>query len=359
VPTNTKPTLVPITPIDALLEQRFNFQYQGNIQIVKNNLIIETIEGVEVYNSTMNNFSFFHTLPPLTLTNGNRYKAKLRVGTLVDQWSEFSNYITFWALELPTLTILTIDYDNQNRVYSQNVNFQTDYSHPNGEILRSYRYLVYDTGGNLIQTFPERFSNGSTPLEELISGLMNNDRYYVEVRIETQNAQTHTTGQVVFFPYFDTPRLGTQLEAIPETEQGAIRLRTDIQQLFFHLYDNDDNEILEPEFVDGSKIDMNRADYNRLVAANGFIIPEGNYKIQFWAENLPERETLVELWGMDGTVKIEYYDERFHAFKQTHNSNIINHTVSEELVGYDGIGTVSFGLSNTQKDLVVWAEVVI
>ena len=130
----TTPVLRKFNPFNATSDFLFKFDYKGSNQAAKNNLVIEKVDdNTVVYNQTQSTFSLQHNLPANTISNGINYRAKIRVGDINNNWSNFSDYIMFWVFDNPILAITTIDYDNQNRVYNQTINFETTYSHPNSE----------------------------------------------------------------------------------------------------------------------------------------------------------------------------------------------------------------------------------
>ena len=71
------PILYSIKSYSAIDTFNFDFYYQGSVQIVKNNLVIErTVDNIVVYDQTVESFALLHTVVGGSLANGYEYKAK-------------------------------------------------------------------------------------------------------------------------------------------------------------------------------------------------------------------------------------------------------------------------------------------
>ena len=327
------PVITPFAPINATQINTIKFSYTGSNQVVKNNLIIEDLNGNIIYNQTQNTFSFIHNLPANTLTNGNSYRVKIRVTDISNTWSSFSDSVIFYTLTSPTLSILSID--GQGKVYNQTVNFQTSYTHPENEILQSYQYKLYDNNQNLLTSYQVKYSDGSTTLDEEITGLNNNTVYYIEVLATTVKGQLATTSKIQFIPYYAVPKMASGIRVENVKEQGAVEVHLSAKQITFKLYDNNDAEISHElvQYTDNSKIDMNRSDYKKLSVGNNenFKITQGNFVMQLWLENIPENQDILKLYSDNGWLEIKYYSGRFHCFKKRYSSAVISHFVSSDI----------------------------
>lgn len=326
------PVITPFNPINATIGNLIKFTYTGSNQVVKNNLVIETLLGVEVYNQTQSTFLFSHNLPLNTLVNGNSYRVKVRVADVSNTWSNFSDNVIFYTLASPVLDVISID--DQNKVYNQTVNFETSYTHPDSELLQSYNYNLYDGNQNLLTAYATQFSDGSTNLIQEIAGLNNNSNYYVEVLIATAKGQTATTGKVLFTPYYAVPKMASGLKVENAKEQGSVRIDISAKQITFKLYDSNDEEI-PPEnvdYVDG-KIDMTRVDYEDLKvgASENFSAPS-DFVLKLWIESVPVDTVFMKLYSNNGWLEVNYYGGRFHCFKKNYSNTIVSHFVSNDII---------------------------
>lgn len=335
----TTPILNDIKTFNATKDYTFTFNVIGGNQVVGNNLVIERIsDNVEVYNQSQETFNFKHTLPAYTLTNGVNYRAKIRTKDINNNWSSFSTTLLFWCYSEPNLHISTIDYDNQNRVYNQTVLFETIYSQAEGEILQSYRYLLYNENKDLLKSFPEQYADGSQPLTQEIAGLENGVLKYLEVKTLSPSGNVGTTGLVPFKPFYIAPKLTVTLTPENLPEQGAIKVNANIIQIILKLYDHHGNQInpMDVEYIDGEWIDMNRIDYDRLIADEGFNIFQSNFLLQLWCKDLPEDEVFLTLYTEQGRIEMFKLNNRIRVYKYIDNLDFQGYFASNEFTLLDG-----------------------
>lgn len=354
----TTPVLRQIKPFSQGETAAIRFDYKGNTQISRNELIIEQVsDNTVVYQQTQASFSFAHNIViPNDLINGTNYRAKIRVGNTTD-WSVFSDYVFFWVLAEPVLTITTID---ENAVKDQTVEFSTTYTHVNGELLESYRYLLYDSNQNLLNSFTEKFSDGSAPLTQEIAGLEDGVTYYLEVITNSVHGQEGTTGLVTFTPDYIAPQLLTILEAVNKPSQGAIQVTASIFQLILKLYDSNNNEIsqFDIDYIDNDWVDMNRPDYQNLVASEGFLINGSEFWLQLWAKDIPDNTNFLKLTAPEGEINLEKQDNQIHVFKTINGSTLSSHYVSNEFTAL-ATDTIMIGMKQYNNAIDVYVEVVI
>lgn len=353
----TRPILRSIIPFPSTSQQIFDFYYEGGNQAIRNQLTIErTSDNVVVYNSTQETFSLRHTLSPSTLTNGIEYKARIRVGDINNNWSDYSDYIIFWVLSIPNFEITNIDYANQNRVYNQTVLFQATYSHTNNEQLQSYRFLLYDSNQNLLQSFPEQFANGSTPLTQEITGLENGTLYYIEVKTLSVHGQQGSSSLINFRPFYIAPRLSAVITPENLTEQGAIKISANIIQIIGKLYDQNGNEInpVNIQYIDGEWLDLTRPDYKVLIFENGFNIMQADFMMKIWRKNIPENIPFIVFPSPFGRIELIRISNKIHAFKYINGINLKPHFASNEYNFVDGQEfTIYFKQQNHLIELIV------
>lgn len=335
----TTPILNEIKTFSAIESYEFTFNVIGGSQVVANNLVIEKIDNnIEVYNQTKEAFNFRHELPANTLTNGVNYRAKIRTKDISGNFSNFSVSLLFWCYSKPSLYITTINYDDQNRVYNQTVIFETIYSQSENELLQSYRYLLYDENKNLLSSFPEHYSDGNDMLTQEIAGLENGRLYYIEVITLSPNGNAGTTGLVHFRPFYIAPKLTVTVTPENLPEQGAIKISANIIQIILKLYDNNGNQInpMDVEYVSDDYIDMNRIDYAKLVADEGFNILQNNFLLQLWCKDLPENKVFLTLYSPQGKLEMFKLNNRIRVYKYIDRLDFQGYFVSNEFEIVDG-----------------------
>ena len=329
----TTPVLNDIETFNATKDKEITFNVIGGSQVVGNNLIIERVsDGVAVYNQSQDTFSFKHIIPANTLKNGTNYRARIRTRDINSNWSNFSANLLFWCFSEPNLHIPTIDYENQNRVYNQTVLFETIYSQAEGEILQSYRYLLYDSNQNLLQSFPEQFADGSQTLKQEITGLDNGKLYYLEVKTLSPHGTKGTTGLIYFKPFYIAPQLSAAIEVENLFEQGAVKISTSISQIIFRLYDK--NGILihprDVEYVYDDWIDMTREDYAVLVGDGSLNTSQSDFVLQIWCKKLPEQKTFLTFSSPYGDIELYKKDNTVRAYKTLTGLRDRRHYISNE-----------------------------
>ena len=334
----TKPTIREIKPFNALIGNTIFFDVQSGPQVVRNKAVIkDALTNDIIYEVTQETFLLQHIIPPSEtlplenkLINGNSYIITIQVGDINNNWSIESDIEIFWVFSNPS--ILFTNIDEYHKIYNQTETFSATYTHPENEELQYFKYYLYDSNQDLISSFDIQFADGSVPLTQEITGFINSLTYYVEIKTLSQNGQEATTGLVEFSVQYLAPRLLTTLEVENYPSLGAIKFSANILQIILHLVDNLGNEIsLENvEYVDSSWIDMNRADYAKLIGSEGFSILQNNFILQMWLKNLVENENILQLYGSPGNLIIQYHGNRLHAFKTQNGADLRAHFVSEE-----------------------------
>lgn len=333
----TKPIIRDIKPFDALAGATILFGVQSGPQVIRNKIIIkDSVTNSVIYEAVQETFLLQHIIPPSEtlpinnrLINGNSYVVTVQVGDINNNWSIESDPEIFWVFSSPTISFINID--QYGKIYNQTETFVATYTHPENELLQYYKYYLYDSNQNLITSFDITFNDGSSPLIQEITGFVTSLSYYVEVKTLSQNGQESTSGLVDFSVQYIAPRLLTTLEVENYPSVGAVKFSANILQIILHLIDNLGNEINynDVEYLNSTWIDMNRIDYAKLIANEGFSILQSNFMLQMWMKNLIENENILQLYGSSGSLIIKYYDNRLHAFKTQIGTDLSAHFVSE------------------------------
>lgn len=354
----TTPILSEIKTFSATIPYEFTFNVRGGSQVVANNLVIERIsDNAEIYNQTQESFSFRHELPADTLVNGVNYRIKVRTKDISGKFSNFSASLLFWCYSKPSLYITTINYDDQNRVYNQTVIFETIYSQSENELLQSYRYLLYDENKNLLSSFPEHYSDGNDMLTQEIAGLENGRLYYIEVITLSPNGNMGTSGLINFKPFYIAPKFTITLTPENLIEQGAVKISANILQIILKLYDDMGNQInpFNVQYIDNEWINMNRIDYDKLVADEGFNILSDDFILQLWCKELPESKVFLTLFSPQGKIEMFKFNNKIRLYKYINNLDFQGYYVSDdfELDSFDQELMIHVKQENQTIDIIV------
>ena len=334
----TTPVLQAVKPFNATQDYTFVFSVQSGPQVQANELVIvDNITSAVIYQVTQVSLVLRHLVPGNTLTNGGEYRVRVRVRDAQNNWSAYSDQLIFYALSPPVITFTNID--GLNRVYNQTETFTATYSQAEGELLQSYRFILYNQNQALLTSFSEQFGTGANTLEQEVAGLINSNSYFIEIRTLSQKGQEGSSGLILFIPFYVAPRLFTTLTTEPDLERGAIKISANILQIIMKVYDPLDVEI-PPEtiqYVNGDQLDMNEPNYAKLVAAEGFGINQPDFVLQIWGENFSKNEPILTLFSDFGELTITILDDCIQVRKMLYGTDIQAVFISQPfLSGYNG-----------------------
>lgn len=328
-----KPILSTINPFDAMLGTSIYYIYTGSAQSKANNLrITDATTGLAVYDFLFEGVEKVHHLPPNVLVNGKKYKAKLRVKMTDGTYSPYSNEVPFIALATPVLDIESID--GHGYVYNSDVTFVARYSQSDGEVVKSYRFRLYNEHEELIKSFPIHYpSDAGIVLTETIEKLEKGKGYFVECSIETRNGVTWSQRER-FIPLYYVPSINGVIQTTNDSDEGFVRIATNLKQMVgtqVRATDPNDTYISDNyDYVDNDWIVV-PAD-NPLIFKGLGMNRASDFVMKVWCKGIPDNSMFLELSPKDETgiiIQLWKYDDRIIAVKQygdvtsRHRSNII------------------------------------
>ncbi len=314
------PMLLQIDPFDALKGASIYYTYTGSAQSKANNLrITDKTTGLAVYDFDYDGVEKVHHLPPAVITNGKRYTAKLRVKFIDGTYSPYSNEVEFIALSTPVLDIENID--GHGYVYNSDVTFIARYSQPDGEVVKNYRFKLYDEHEELMTSFPLRYpEDAGIVLTETIKSLEKGKGYFIECWIETQNGFIWSQREK-FIPLYLVPAINGVIQTRNDEDEGFVRVTTNLKQLIGtqvratdpndtyisdnYQYENDDWIIVpsdNPLIFKG--LGMNRA---------------SDFVMKLWCKDIGEKSMFLELSPKDENgiiIQFWKYADRIVAVKE-------------------------------------------
>lgn len=306
----TTPILEEIRTFDATKDQTIYFDVIGGKAIQGHKITISSLDeswSIEFATTSMESKS---VIKAGTLTNGRDYKIKLQTRDHEENYSDFSNSVLFWCYSSPEVNIVKgINFKDENRVYSQTVVFESSYYQAEGEVLESFRYILYDKNKQVINLFPEQYTLGDNNLIQEITGLENGINYYLEVRTTSPVGTLGTSGLIAFVPFYIIPKLTAAASAENLKDEGAIKLSANTVQIIMTVYDYN-NEAIELEDVDfvedanGIFLNMNHSNQAKLVVDEGFMIENYNFKIKVWLKGLSKNMSILSLNYKKGNIEV-------------------------------------------------------
>lgn len=304
-----KPMLTRIPPFDAQRGTSIYFTYFGSKQAIENNLSIrEKDTNLAVYDFNYTGFEKVHHLPPSVVVNGKKYVAKLRVKYIDGHYSEYSNDVEFITVKTPVLDIENID--GQGYVYNSDVTFIARYSQENGEMVRTYRFNLYDEKDDLIKRFPLRTPEGAgLVLMETATMLEKGRGYFIECVIETENG-FNWSHKEKFIPLYIVPSINGVIQTRNDQKEGFVRVTANLKQLLgtqVRVTDPDDTYISDNYEYEGNEWVIVPQE-NPIIFKGLGMNRASDFVMKVWCKDIPINSLFLELGTKDGDgIPIKFY----------------------------------------------------
>jgi len=322
--------ITPILPFSSNTAKTIPFLSSGGSQVTGNIIKVYNNSTDElIYTNNSTSFLLQNTIPENTLINGETYRVTIQTKDISDNLSNESDAVIFYVLSNPEYLFTNIDFLNNNKVYNQNITFSCNYSQVESEILQSYIYNLYDQNQSLLQSYPNTFANGSSPLTQLIQGLANNTPYYVEVKTVSVNGQIGSSGLIEFTPFYISPNLFSTLTTTPDLKTGSIKVEAIILQLIGVM---DTGTVI---YQDDTWIDLTQG--GQVSFSEGFSVNQSEFVLKFWCKNIPVDAVFLKLYSPDGRIEFYMDDESIHAYGYLNGLTSRTHFISN---------TVTIGVDN-------------
>ncbi|MEX3625177.1 hypothetical protein [Viridibacillus arvi] len=340
-----QPMLTRIAPFDALKGTSIYFTYFGSKQAIENNLRIkDKSTGLVVYDFNYTGFEKVHHLPPNVIGNGKVYIAKIRVKYLDGTYSPYSNEVEFTTVKTPVLDIENID--GQGYVYNSDITFIARYSQSDGEMVRTYRFHLYDEKEDLIQSFPLRSptDGAGIVLTETVTKLEKGKGYFIECVVETVNGFTWSQKEK-FIPLYIVPSINGVIQTRNDSDEGFVRITANLKQLLgtqVRATDPNDTYISDNYEYENEEWVIVPSD-NPIVFKGMGMNRASDFVMKVWCKNVPIGSQFLELSPQQGQgipIKFWRYADRVLAVKEysgimsRHTSNVVNIPKSGEFMLY-------------------------
>ncbi|MCY8228699.1 hypothetical protein MOC30_14010 [Bacillus spizizenii] len=326
-----QPMLTRIAPFDALKGASIYYTYTGSKQAIQNNLrITEKESGLAVYDFEYTGFEKVHHLPPNVIQNGKTYSAKLRVKYLDGTYSPYSNSVEFITVQTPVIDIENID--GLGYVYNSDVTFVARYSQANGEMVRTYRFNLYDEHEDLIKRFPLRSpSDGKgIVLTETAKNLEKGKGYYIECIVETMNGFTWSQKEK-FIPLYIVPSINGVIQTRNDKDEGFVRITSNLKQLIGtqvratdpnDTYISDNYEYEDEEWVIVPKD-------NPIVFKGMGMNRASDFVMKVWCKDIPYNSKFLEVSPPQGEgISISFWRYKDRVIAEKHYSGVTSRYVS-------------------------------
>lgn len=298
-----KPILLAINAFDTRTGTSVYYTFTGSSQVVSNELTITNIAtGLVEYSYEFVSYERVHHIPPNILRNGKTYSAELRVKYSDGTHSDFSNAVNFYVVSTPVLDIISVD--GQGYIYNKDVTFVANYSQLEREIIKRYRFSLYNENDFLIKNYPMRYNHDGVYLEsiqETITGLEKGKGYYIEVMVETEKGMYHSQKER-FIPMYVTPAINGVIEAFND-KNGFVKVESRLKQLLGTSINA--NQYYNYKYIDGEWIVIpNEAP----VLFKGLGMNRASdFVMKAWFKSVPVGEMFISLTQEDALTSIDFY----------------------------------------------------
>ncbi len=336
----TTPIPIGITPFDATSVFTFGFNVIGGKQVVKNQLEIQkTSDSSIVYDDILITFQFQHPISENTLDNGEEYRFRFKTFAVDDSESSWSDWVVFLCLSTPEIEITNII---DGKIFNQTELFTGEYSQTEGELLQSYRFILYNSNQIMIQSFSEVFG---LPIQQQITGLQDDTLYYIKLIIKTVNHIEIETSLIPFTPQYQQPRLSLALNLYNLSDIASIKITANVIQIIGQIEEEDPYYpiIYFQDDAENWWIDLSSG---RISFQEAFSIDK-NFTTKIWVKGIEHEEVFLVLFGEQGYIILFYENRRIKAIKRLHGQPIP--------YGYYSSNEIPFDI-NDETTLFIWFQ---
>lgn len=333
----TKPILYSTAAFDATEDKVFTFNVIGGDQVVANQLtIVRQSDNTIVYQNTQTTFSYTHTLPANSLTNGVYYSAYIITYNALNQSSSASSSIQFYCYSTPTFEFSNIP--SSNIITNATYNFEVTYDQAEGEILNSYSFNLYDVQGLLVATSGVQYITGGALLPLTISytfsGLQDNTIYAIQATGQTLQSTQISTNRASFSVSYTTPNVFSVIGLTNNCKEGYIIVNSNLSGI-----DGESNPS-PPVYVDNNTaVDLTQSG-SYVLYEGGYDLSE-NFTASLWGRNFAVNESIIILSNNGGTtLTIKYREDSvpgyYYADLTVSENGVIYYIYSDSILVNNG-----------------------
>jgi hypothetical protein len=339
------------TPFDTLGNYIVYFASSGDQVFGNNLLIMDNATNLVVYDSKILSFQLQHIIPANTLQNGMEYKIKVRTFN-INIASDFSNMdstnTSEWSDPFIVKTFTTPEVDIINipdgKVLNQTFAFRGNYSQLQGELLQSYKFLLSDIYGSLLESSPELFNTADITYE--FAGLDNDEDYKIELIVLTKNGIQATSGKISFHVEYIQPKLSTVLNLTNDRDTASIDVQAQIIQILGEI---GSGNIL---YEGNDWLDVKNG---MVYFKDGFTI-EDDFTLKIWIKDIIPEVTFLKMISSNGIIELKFYGMKVHVFKNMRD--IVYHTNTNENITPTVYNTVFIFLQQVNNRINVKVEII-
>lgn len=306
----TTPILYNVPAFDATQAYTFSFIVSGGDQVTANRLIIKNNDTLaEVYNQQVTTFSFTHTLPANTLTNGTYYQATIITYNAAGEASQESNAVQFYCYSAPSLVLSNLP--SGNVIENSSFEFEATYTQAQGELLNSYSFALYDAQGVQIANSGVQYVGSTeappTKIKYIFSGLTDKTNYYIQVFGQTINGTAVESVRALITIRYVRPDASVLIELVNNCQEGYVSITSNFVEIEGTV------DPLPAIYVkDNTAIDVRSANA-KIDFLEGYSVI-GDFTAQIWGYDFNENTNILQFTATDGSTlslnyRVDYDDE--------------------------------------------------
>lgn len=327
----TTPILYSQVAFDATQEQIFNFGVIGGDQVTQNKLtIINQTTNEVVYNQIQITYSFTHTVPANTLTNGVYYSAYIITYDANANASAQSNSIQFFCYSTPTFEFVNLP--DGNIIANSSFDFEVEYNQAEGELLNTYSFTLYDSSQLQVSASGIKYVGSSVAppisISYTFAGFSDKTSYYIRVNGQTIQGTLLDTGLIPITVAYTKPNLFSIVELTNNCEGGYINVKSNLVSI-----DSTSNPI-PPIYTDNNTAVDARASGSYVEWNTGFDL-ESDFTASLWGRDFNENSDIITMIDDIGnTIVVKYRtnnDGTVYADLTATNSQIVYYIYSTSI----------------------------
>lgn len=276
-----------ITPVgvnrsafDATQSVIFSFYSVGGNQVVANRInIYDNESGDLVYTNRETTYSFNHSVPANTLTNGTTYNFTFNTYDIDNNESLPSSPILFSCYTTPTFNFTNIT--NNQQITTSSYEFILHYNQIEGEPIYFVTFYLYDHNNNLIKQSEDIYSSSvqsDATFNYLVTGLDNNTSYYIQASGYTKDNMYVETDRVLFNVRYSYPSVFANFEVVNMCDKGYNQITSNVTKLDGISYPS------LPTYIEDKKLDLLDITNQKKVYWQSKDIISGDFGMQIWFE---------------------------------------------------------------------------
>lgn len=327
----TTPILYSQVAFDATNAQAFTFGVIGGDQVTQNKLTITNQATNEVvYDQTQTSYSFVHTVPANTLTNGVYYSAYLITYDANGNASPQSNSIQFFCYSTPSFQFTNLPIGNI--IPNSSFNFEVTYNQNEGELLDTYSFTLYDARQIQIATSGVKYVGSSVAPPTVISytfaGFSDKTNYYIKANGQTVQGTIIETPLISIDVVYTKPNIFSIIELNNNCNGGYISVKSNLIDI------RSSSNPSPPVYVDNNTAVDARSQGRYVEWSSGFSLDD-DFTVSLWGKNFNENSDIIKMAADNGNSVVVRYrtneDSTVYADATVTNGTVIYYIYSDSI----------------------------